>query len=83
MDFPRLFTVTMVRHIVNKEFQCFAEEYDFRHVTSSPLYPQSNGKAEKGVHIVKQFLKKAHDSNSDPYLALLSYPASPLEHVPC
>lgn len=36
-----------------REFQLFAQEYDFTHVTSSPLYPQSNGKAEKGVHIVK------------------------------
>lgn len=63
-----------------KEFQTFAEEYDFRHVTSGPLYAQSNGKAKKGVHIVKQLLRKAQDSGSDPYLALLSYRASPLEH---
>ncbi|KAI3354718.1 hypothetical protein L3Q82_004511 [Scortum barcoo] len=52
-----------------REFQSFAEEYDFQLVTSSPLYAQSNGKAEKGVHIVKQLLKKAKDSNSGPYLA--------------
>ncbi|KAI7810790.1 hypothetical protein IRJ41_006595 [Triplophysa rosa] len=45
-----------------------------------PLYPQSNGKAEKGVHIVKQLLKKAVSSKGDPYLALLNYRASPLEH---
>ncbi|KAL7834624.1 hypothetical protein SRHO_G00288710 [Serrasalmus rhombeus] len=64
----------------DKEFQTFAETYDFQHVTSSPLYAQSNGKAEKGVHIVKRLLKKAKDSNADPYLALLSYRASPLEH---
>ncbi|KAL7868194.1 hypothetical protein SRHO_G00095780 [Serrasalmus rhombeus] len=64
----------------DKEFQTFAETYDFQHVTSSPLYVQSNGKAEKGVHIVKRLLKKAKDSNADPYLALLSYRASPLEH---
>ena len=63
-----------------KEFQNFAEEYDFQHVTSSPLYAQSNGKAEKGVDIVKKLLKKARESGSDPYLALLSYRASPLEH---
>ncbi|XP_054864601.1 uncharacterized protein K02A2.6-like [Amphiprion ocellaris] len=63
-----------------REFQLFAQDYDFKHVTSSPLYPQSNGKAEKGVHIVKQLLKKAQDSKADPYLALLSYRASPLEH---
>uniref|UniRef100_A0A3B4CX82 Integrase catalytic domain-containing protein n=1 Tax=Pygocentrus nattereri TaxID=42514 RepID=A0A3B4CX82_PYGNA len=59
-----------------KEWQDFAETYDFKHVKSSP---QSNGKAEKGVHILTQLLKKASDSNSDPYLALLSYRASPLE----
>lgn len=63
-----------------REFQLFAQEYDFKHVTSSPLHPQSNGKAEKGVHIVKQLLKKAQDGKADPYLALLSYRASPLEH---
>lgn len=49
-------------------------------MTSSPLFAQSNGKAEKGVHIVKQLLRKAQDSGSDPYLALLSYRASPVEH---
>ncbi|KAI7789577.1 hypothetical protein IRJ41_019347 [Triplophysa rosa] len=64
----------------SKEFQDFAVEYDFKHVTSSPLYPQSNGKAEKGVHIVKQLLKKAASRKGDPYLALLNYLASPLEH---
>lgn len=63
----------------SREWQKFAEQYDFKHVTSSPLYPQSNGKAEKGVHILKQLLKKAADSDSDPYLALLSYRTSPLE----
>lgn len=63
----------------SKEWQDFAKVYDFNHVTSSPLYAQSNGKAEKGVHILKQLLKKASDSDSDPYLALLSYRASPLE----
>uniref|UniRef100_A0A672Q3W0 Integrase catalytic domain-containing protein n=1 Tax=Sinocyclocheilus grahami TaxID=75366 RepID=A0A672Q3W0_SINGR len=64
----------------SKDFQKFADEYGFQHVTSNPLYPQSNGKAEKGVHIVKLLLKKAVDSRSDPYLALLNYRASPLEH---
>ncbi|XP_023814982.1 uncharacterized protein K02A2.6-like [Oryzias latipes] len=63
----------------SKEWQQFAEQYDFKHITSSPHYPQSNGQAEKGVHILKHLLKKAADSNSDPYLALLSYRASPLQ----
>lgn len=64
----------------SKEFHDFAAHYYFKHVTSSPHHAQSNRKAEKGVHIVKQLLKKASDGKSDPYLALLSYRATPLEH---
>uniref|UniRef100_A0A9J8BEJ1 Integrase catalytic domain-containing protein n=1 Tax=Cyprinus carpio carpio TaxID=630221 RepID=A0A9J8BEJ1_CYPCA len=63
----------------SKEWQEFSVKYDFKHVTSSPEYAQSNGKTEKGVHILKQLLKKAADSKSDPYLALLNYRTSPLE----
>lgn len=50
----------------------------FHDITSSP-HPQANSKAEKGVHIVKQFLKKATDSKSDPYLALVSYRSAPFD----
>uniref|UniRef100_A0A3P8U020 Integrase catalytic domain-containing protein n=1 Tax=Amphiprion percula TaxID=161767 RepID=A0A3P8U020_AMPPE len=63
----------------SREWRRFAKQYEFHHVTSSPHYAQSDGQAEKGVHILKQLLKKAADSNSDPYLALLSYRASPLQ----
>jgi len=63
----------------SKEWQQFAKQYCFQHVTSSPQHAQANGKAEKGVHIIKQLLKKATDSKSDPYLALLSYRTTPLE----
>ena len=48
-------------------------------MTSSPLYPQANGKAEKGVQIVKRLLKKAAHSGTDPHLALMAYRAAPLE----
>lgn len=64
----------------SREFQFFAAHYDFKHVISSPHHAQSNGKAKKGVHIVKQLLKRASEGKSDPYLALLSYRATPLEH---
>ncbi|KAK2156498.1 hypothetical protein NP493_1967g00005 [Ridgeia piscesae] len=60
------------------EFRQFAMQYGFKHVTSSPEYPQSNGKAEKAVQIVKRLLKKAKENYEDPYLALLNYRISPL-----
>ena len=62
----------------SREFRQFAKQYGFKHVTSSPEYPQSNGKAEKAVQIVKRLLKKAKENYEDPYLALLNYRTSPL-----
>ena len=47
----------------------------FEHITSSPLYPQSNGEAEWAVRTVKSLWKK----EKDPFLALLIYRATPLE----
>ena len=54
-------------------FKKFSTEWGFIHKTSSPLYPKSNGLAERTVQTVKRLLKKAYDGGEDPYLALLSY----------
>lgn len=62
------------------EFRAFAQQYGFKHITSSPNFPQSNGLVENGVKIVKRLLKKATMSKSDPYLALLTYRSTPLKH---
>ena len=53
------------------EFQEFARAYSFDHVTSSPAYPQSNGKAGNAVNTAQKLMRKAFETRSDPYLALL------------
>jgi hypothetical protein len=61
---------------IAKEFADFANDWDFKHVTSSPHYPQSNGMAESTVKAMKNIVKKS----KDVYKALLSYRTTPLQH---
>ncbi|XP_046585212.1 uncharacterized protein K02A2.6-like [Haliotis rubra] len=62
----------------SSEFKQFSRSYDFKHVTSSPTYPQANGLAEKSVETVKRMLLKAKERNEDPYLSLLAYRNTPV-----
>lgn len=61
------------------KFQQFADTYGFEHITSSPTYPQSNGKVENTVKTAKHLLEKAVKSEQDPYLALLDWRNTPTE----
>ena len=45
-------------NFASSEFQQFAKAWDFKHTTSSPHYPQSNGLAERYVSIIKKILQK-------------------------
>lgn len=60
----------------SETFRTFAQKSGFTHITSSPRYPQANGKAERAVRTVKSLWKK----DTDHVRALLAYRATPLEH---
>ena len=49
----------------SRQFKNFADNWGFVHNTSSPLYPRSNGLAERTVQTVKNILKKAKEDGKD------------------
>lgn len=63
----------------SRQFRQFAHEWGFDHVTSSPNYPQANGKSERAVQTVKTLLIKSIRGNGDFELALLNYRNTPRE----
>ena len=61
---------------------CYAElskEMAFRHVTSSPRYPRSNGFIERQIQTVKHVMKKSRQSGQDLDLALLCLRTTPID----
>ena len=65
------------RQFVSREFELFAKEWNFAHITSSPYYAQSNGLAENAVKQAKQLLKKCRKDGSDVQLGLLNLRNTP------
>ena len=65
----------------SKEFESFTKHWEFKHTTTSPLFPQGNGLVEKSVQTVKYLLTKAKQDNRDPYLGLLEYRNTPIDEV--
>jgi len=64
----------------SEEFKQFAATYGFEHVTSSPLYPRSNGFAERMVQTIKHLFTKAREGGQDPHMAMLCLRTTPLDH---
>ena len=64
-----------------QEFADFAKKYEFDHITSSPHYPQSNGKAESSVKIIKRLMDKCAADRKDPFLALLDLRNTPNQDI--
>ena len=58
---------------ISTQYATFKKTYHFQHITSSPYYSQSNGKAESSVKIAKNMIKKCQDLE----LALLNYRNTP------
>ena len=63
-----------------QDFKNFTTSYGIEHITSSPLYPQSNGFSERMVQTIKNVLEKCDEEGGDPYLGVLSYRATPVDH---
>ena len=62
----------------SEAFKAFAEKYKFKHITSSPYWSQSNGRAKAAVKSAKHILLTAEDAD----LALLSVRNTPpAEHT--
>ena len=48
------------------EYKRFSQERDFKHITSSPRYPKSNGFLEQNIQTVKRVLQKSLQTGDDP-----------------
>ena len=80
---PNLFQSDNGPPFDSQEFRDFAAAYEFELVTSSPNYPQSNGRVENAVKTAKQLMKKSKQAGTDFYLALLDWRNTPTEGVGC
>lgn len=61
----------------SQKFKTFSQKWEFEHRTSSPGYPQSNGKAESAVKTAKRLMQRAAAAGQDPYLAILDHRNTP------
>ena len=64
----------MVPSLYKNKMKKFTDTYGFTLLMSSPHYPQSNQLAKHTLQTIKELLQ----DSPDPYLALLSFKATPI-----
>ena len=57
------------------------KQWGFKHDTSSPKYPQSNGLAEHCVQAIKSAMQKAASSNRNLDMVVLCLQSTPIDHI--
>lgn len=65
-----------------RNFANFSQAWDFKHIRSSPYYPQSNGLAERAVRSAKHLLEKCHRDGTDIQAAILHTRNIPHDGLP-
>lgn len=65
-----------------RDFANFSQAWDFKHIRSSPYYPQSNGLAERAVRSAKHLLEKCHRDGTDIQAAILHTRNIPRDGLP-
>lgn len=68
-------------HFSSTNYEEFATSWSFKHITSSPHYPRSNGFVERTIQTVKNTLKKAQESGYDTNMALLCIRSTPVDSI--
>nr|XP_047131896.1 uncharacterized protein K02A2.6-like [Hydra vulgaris] len=63
----------------SKVFRQFSQQWQFKHITSSPHYAQPNSLAEATVKSVKMLIKKCYMSNKDIYKGILILRNTPIK----
>ncbi|UYV69804.1 K02A2.6-like [Cordylochernes scorpioides] len=69
-------------NFTSRDFKDFQKKWLFDHQTSSPLYPKSNGLAERAVQTAKNLIRKCLDSGQEVELALLNFYNTPRDGLP-
>lgn len=75
---PHILISNNARQYTSQHLKDFAEQWYFTHTTSSPVFSQLNGHAERAVRSAKQLMEKSHRDGSDVFLNILN-----LRNIPC